>query len=518
MAELADALDLGSSGAIREGSSPPMPTESGPTSVVAPQQPAGDHAVARHDIRKELCCAGHDQHTLRGPAGGRHPAHERRAPASFRPGLREVPRQGRTQGIPQGQSPAGHDQEDLRRGDRARSPRRRSPTMSTTRPWKSGTSTRWARRRWWTWTSSAGRTLQFKIKYEVKPAVELKTYKGIAVERPVHPITDAEVDDEIQQLRKVQQHDDACRLGRGRRAHRHRRRAGAGRSGHAADRQEVAGHAVLSGRHHRSRRKSARRCATPTCRRAVTVKTLRSKHDDHEHTRPPRHHAEEDREGRHFPRLTRRWSRRSRGDEVTSPEEFRASMRERSGTVLDRNGRTARWPTTSRPKSSAQHEFTVPDSLVEAFLDSFVEEIRNRSRDRQLPAGFDEKKFREERRVHAVWQAKWMLMKERIAESEQIDGDRRGHRAARRAGSGADRARPRRSCFRTTRNRRPCGNAFCRTRSWPFSASMPGSRTRIVTGATRSMITRRNTMHVRRSHSPACPDGGRTDRPGRTRL
>jgi trigger factor len=48
-----------------------------------------------------------------------------------------------------------------------------------------------------------GERLQFKIKYEVKPAVELKTYKGIAVERPVHAISDAEVEDELLQLRKV---------------------------------------------------------------------------------------------------------------------------------------------------------------------------------------------------------------------------------------------------------------------------------------------------------------------------
>jgi trigger factor len=66
------------------------------------------------------------------------------------------------------------------------------------------------------------------------------------------------------------------------------------------------------------------------------------------------------------------------------------------------------------------HEFPVPDSLVDTFLDAFLDDIRNRSRERQLPAGFDEQKFREANRAHAVWQAKWMLLKEAIAEREGI--------------------------------------------------------------------------------------------------
>jgi trigger factor len=49
-----------------------------------------------------------------------------------------------------------------------------------------------------------------------------------------------------------------------------------------------------------------------------------------------------------------------------------------------------------------------------------VEELRERSRDRSLPRGFDEKKYREERRTQAVWQAKWMMIKEAIADAEKI--------------------------------------------------------------------------------------------------
>jgi FKBP-type peptidyl-prolyl cis-trans isomerase (trigger factor) len=106
-------------------------------------------------------------------------------------------------------------------------------------------------------------------------------------------------------------------------------------------------------------------------------------------------------------------------DNFMSPEAFRASIR----ADLEKY-----WAQRSEEKLAddiateivRQHEFNVPESLVEGILDSYVDELRNRSRDRQLPRGYDEKKFREERRVYAVWQAKWLLLKERIAEAEHI--------------------------------------------------------------------------------------------------
>ncbi|HTS00637.1 MAG TPA: hypothetical protein VML00_12835, partial [Bacteroidota bacterium] len=66
------------------------------------------------------------------------------------------------------------------------------------------------------------------------------------------------------------------------------------------------------------------------------------------------------------------------------------------------------------------HPFTVPDSIVNGLLDSYVDDVRNRARDRKLPKGFDEQKFREENRASAVWQARWILLKEKIAEQEKI--------------------------------------------------------------------------------------------------
>jgi trigger factor len=67
-----------------------------------------------------------------------------------------------------------------------------------------------------------------------------------------------------------------------------------------------------------------------------------------------------------------------------------------------------------------EHEFSVPGSLVTGFLDAMVDDVRDRSRDRKLPQGFDEEKFRSENRASAIWQAKWMLLKDKIAEAEGL--------------------------------------------------------------------------------------------------
>jgi len=261
-----------------------------------------------------------------------------------------------------------------------------------------------------------GSHVQFKVKYEVKPAVELKNYKGIAAERPIHPITDTEVEDEIQQLRKI--HSTTAPVDT------------AADDEHiiTAEVQELdeTGMPLIGRKSPGMRFYLADATLAPEIREAlrnarvsepVTVKTL-SKHGDHEH---PLHLSITPKkvEKVNLPPFDEELVKKVTRDAVSSPEEFRASMQkdlerywiERAdGKVTD----------DIANEIVRTHDFPVPDAMVEVFLDSFVEEIRERSRDRQLPAGFDEKKFREERRVYAVWQAKWMILKEQIAATEQI--------------------------------------------------------------------------------------------------
>jgi trigger factor len=262
-----------------------------------------------------------------------------------------------------------------------------------------------------------GEMFRFKIKYEVKPTVVLKTYKGIDVTRPVHPVTDVEVDDEIMQLRKVHSTTTPAES--------------AADDEHivTADVQELddSGSPLVGKKSPAVRFYLGDTSLTPEIKGALRnikvdeeVKAkYSSRHDDHEHNVHIALTAKKI-EKVELPPYDEALVKKVTHDKVTSPEEFRASIR----TDLERY-----WAERTEAKVAddiaseivRQHEFNVPESLVESILDSYVEEMRSRTRDRQLPAGFDQKKFREERHVYAVWQAKWMLLKDRIAEAEKIE-------------------------------------------------------------------------------------------------
>lgn len=261
-----------------------------------------------------------------------------------------------------------------------------------------------------------GERFHFRITYEVKPTISLTTYKGIAVDRLVHPVTDEEIDDELMQIRKanstmspadsvtddehvvtadVQELDEAGTPLIGRKS--------AGVRFYLAD-------ATLA-----PELRDALRTAPPGT--TVQVSTT-STHGDHSHlvrlAVTPKSVQKV-----HLPAFDEELVKKITRDKVSSPDEFRTSMR----ADLERY-----WAERAEAKIADDiageivraHEFPVPEAFVEALLDSYIDELRSRARDRQLPAGFDEKKFRDERRTQAIWQAKWMMLKERIADTEQL--------------------------------------------------------------------------------------------------
>jgi trigger factor len=67
------------------------------------------------------------------------------------------------------------------------------------------------------------------------------------------------------------------------------------------------------------------------------------------------------------------------------------------------------------------NDIPVPDSLVEGILDSYIEEEKNRSPKRELPKDFDMKEYRKTRRVDAILQVKWFLIRDKIIEAEKIE-------------------------------------------------------------------------------------------------
>lgn len=66
------------------------------------------------------------------------------------------------------------------------------------------------------------------------------------------------------------------------------------------------------------------------------------------------------------------------------------------------------------------HPVPVPESVVDVYLDSFVEDVKRRNQDK-LPAGFDEQAFRDANREEAEKQARWMLIRDKFVKEEGLE-------------------------------------------------------------------------------------------------
>lgn len=106
-------------------------------------------------------------------------------------------------------------------------------------------------------------------------------------------------------------------------------------------------------------------------------------------------------------------------DQFVSVEDLREDLRrnleqawdDRSRELLD--GRIVE-------KMLELHTIPVPESAVEVYLDSFVEDVKQRN-DGKLPDNFDENAFRSANRGEAERQAKWMLIRDAVVEQEQLE-------------------------------------------------------------------------------------------------
>jgi trigger factor len=261
-----------------------------------------------------------------------------------------------------------------------------------------------------------GEHFRFKIKYEVKPEIKLKKYKGLAVEKPIHTVTEAEIQKEIDHIRRINSTTTEA--------------VAATDNEHivVGDVQELddAGTPLIGKKTPSARFYLSDETLAPEIRNAlagaevggVYKAIFESKHGDHAHTvhiaitvtkiekvsLPPFDDA-----------LVKSVTK----EKVTSSEEFLKNLRLDMAKYWEEKAERAVSDGIAQ-QLVQQHDFPLPESLVNTFLDAFVEDIKNRSKDKKLPANFDEAKFRDESRELASWQAKWMLLKERIAEEENL--------------------------------------------------------------------------------------------------
>ncbi len=261
-----------------------------------------------------------------------------------------------------------------------------------------------------------GKDFSFKIKFEVRPKIELGDYKGVPVTKYIHTVDDKEVEDEIQRLRRVNSSSEDAQ------------NVTDENFAVTADVQELdeAGTPLIGRKTPNVRFHLIDPDVAPEVKDALKSAEvggsyraqITSQHEDHAHTANLQLSVKKV-ERVTLPPFDDELAKKATRGGVATAQQLRENIqRDLAAYWNDLSARRLNDDLVAEIMKG--HEFVVPPSLVEAYLDAMVQDIRDRSRDKQLPRGFDENKFRESNRADAIWQAKWMLLKERIAEAESI--------------------------------------------------------------------------------------------------
>ena len=154
-------------------------------------------------------------------------------------------------------------------------------------------------------------------------------------------------------------------------------------------------------------------------------------HDhDHPHGAGHQHEDEEDRlyevtvndvKERDLPPLDEAFVRRLTDGQFEDPDAFRDEVRRQ----LEQQ-----WEKQSREMVQGEiidkmlelHPVPVPESVIETYLDSFVNQVKQEN-DGELPPDFDEEHFRNQNRRDAEKQGRWMLIRDKIIDNEDMEVD-----------------------------------------------------------------------------------------------
>ena len=262
-----------------------------------------------------------------------------------------------------------------------------------------------------------GEALTFTIKYEVKPKIELSEYKGIAVQRMVHHVSDTETDDEILRLRRanctmtpvetatddehivtadIQQLDES--------------------SSPLIGKKTVDARLYLADESVYQEIRSSLRNATVGMTPRVTV-TLE---DNGKQQKDFVEITVKKIEKVILPEFNDEFVKKITKDKVPTVEEFRKQLHDDIDSYWrDRSER--KLVDELIGEIVRRHDFMVPESISNSVLESLLEELKNRSPQKKYPDNFNEKDFREKNRGYSVFQAKWFLIRERILEAEKIE-------------------------------------------------------------------------------------------------
>ncbi len=264
-----------------------------------------------------------------------------------------------------------------------------------------------------------GESLQCKIQYDIRPKIDLKQYKNISVEKTVHNVTQKEVKEEILRLRRVNSSLEEAK--------------------NASDPEHVVTVTMqeldelgtpLIGKKSENVRfyladeqleqpfKDALKSAEVGGEYRVVFE---HQHGDHAHKVNSQLNVTKI-EKVVLPQFDDAFVAKITKDKVKSVEEFTKGIE--VDLVAYWKEREKRQVLNSVTENILKnHEFQVPESLINSVLEGLMEEMKNDYPDKKLPPNFDVKKFYEQNRSYAEAQSKWALLREEIIKKENIGAD-----------------------------------------------------------------------------------------------
>lgn len=261
-----------------------------------------------------------------------------------------------------------------------------------------------------------GESLQCKVQYDIRPKIELKQYTNISVEKIVHTVTEKEVEEELLRMRRVNSTLEEAKS--------------------VSDPEYVVtvtmqeldetGTPLIGKKSENVRFYMADEQLEQPFKDALKSAELNGEyrvHFDHQHG----DHAHKVNalltvtkvERVVLPPLDDAFVAKVTKDKVKTVAEFRKGIEvDLVAYWKDRERRQVLNSVTENILKN--HEFQVPESLVNSVLEGLLEEMKNDYPKKQLPANFDVKKFYEQNRSYAEAQSKWALLREEIIKKENL--------------------------------------------------------------------------------------------------
>ncbi len=261
-----------------------------------------------------------------------------------------------------------------------------------------------------------GTPLTFTIKYEVKPVVEPKEFRGTKVDAEVIEYNEAAYEKELMHRRRYfAAYEEAQSV-----------------EGDdyivTADTEEMDEQGNIIPSHSRKdvrfplyeasleKEIVAVLKSTPLGQTGEAV--LQHTHGDHTHTVRLKVTVKKI-EKPNLPELDDAFALKASYDRFTTLAEYTADLRSGLGKYYsERNEKAVE--SELLKNVVAAYDFTVPDSLTESVLDAYIEDVKSQQPGKELPRGFDAKQYRATYREGAVWEAKWMLVREALLAKENL--------------------------------------------------------------------------------------------------